>query len=104
MADQHWEPIVSPFAVAVGSATPRGKHMKTISKLAIATAFTALAACGSNNNANNAEYNATDVNAETTDLNVTAPVDMNATSNMDMNATGNVDINGTGNATTNNTM
>ena len=77
--------------------------MKTISKLAIATAFTALAACGSNNNANNAEYNATDVNAET-DLNATAPVDLNATGNTDMNATGNVDMNATGNATTNNTM
>lgn len=81
--------------------------MKITSKLAIATAFAALAACGSNNNANNtAEMNATDLNA-TTDMNATdmnATTDMNAAGNMDMNATGNASMNATGNtanATTN---
>ena len=58
--------------------------MKIITRLAIATAFAALAACGSSNNANNsAELNATtDINAGMTDMNAT---DMNAT---DLNASG----------------
>jgi hypothetical protein len=42
----------------------KGIPMKTIHKLAIATAFAALAACGNNNSANNAtDMNATDMNA-----------------------------------------
>ena len=73
--------------------------MKTTTKLAMAAAFTALAACGSNNNTNNAavDMNATDMNAGYTDMNATA--DMNATT--DMNATGNTDLNAAANTTTN---
>lgn len=76
--------------------------MKITGKLAIATAFAVLAACSSNNNANNtADMNAADLNATTTtDLNAT---DMNATTT-DMNAGGNLEMNATGNtanATTN---
>jgi len=74
--------------------------MKTISKIAIATTFAALAACGTNNNANNmADINVTDMNAGMTDLNATT--DMNATGNMEMNATGNMDMNATGNTEAN---
>lgn len=74
-------------------------------KLATATAIVALAACGSNNNANNtAEMNAgTELNTTTTDMNATdmnaGMTEMNATGNAEMNATGN-----TGAATTNNGM
>lgn len=80
--------------------------MKIISKLAIATVFVALAACGSNNANNSEAYNTTDMNAGMTDLNTT---DMNATTT-DMNATGNAGAsetgttNATGNSTVNNTM
>jgi hypothetical protein len=74
----------------------KGIPMKTIHKLAIATAFAALAACGNNNSANNAtDMNATDLNAGT-DMNAT---DLNATGNADMNAT---DMNATGNAASGN--
>ena len=85
-------------------------------KLAIASAFAALAACGGNNNANNTDMNAaSDLNAGTTDMNTTDmnATDMNAGGAMtDMNATGNADMNAgmTGNsssnmgATTNNGM
>ena len=72
----------------------------------VAGAALAVAACSSNDNANNTmnvdenltttDMNATDMNA--TDMNAT---DMNAT---DMNATTNADMNATTNATTNNAM
>ena len=72
----------------------------------VAGAALAVAACSSNDNANNTmnvdenltttDVNATDMNA--TDMNAT---DMNAT---DMNATTNADMNATTNATTNNAM
>lgn len=78
--------------------------MKITTKLAIATAFVALAACGTEKAANNAEMNA-DMNAGMTDLNATdmnATMDMNAGGNMDMNAGGNMDMNATDNTTTNN--
>ena len=85
--------------------------MKITTKLAIATAVVALAACGSNNNANNtADMNAgTDLNAGTTDMNATdmnaGTTDMNAAGNMDMNATGGSNTAGnTARATTNNGM
>jgi len=81
--------------------------MKIIGKLAVATAFVALAACGSNNSANNVDMNAADMNAGMTDMNA-GMTDMNATTdmnsmggNMDMNATGNMsgnmDMNADGN-------
>jgi hypothetical protein len=71
-----------------------GKHMQLTTKLAMATAFVALAACSSHNNANNSvDMNAgTDLNAGTTDMNAT---DMNA-GMTGMNATGNADMNATG--------
>ena len=83
--------------------------MKIISKFAIATAFVALATCGSNNANNTEEYNTTDMNAGMTDLNTTdmnaTTTDMNATGNVDMNATGaNSSTNATGNAAANNAM
>jgi hypothetical protein len=84
--------------------------MKITTKLAIATAFVALAACGSNNNANNTDMNAgTDLNAGTTDMNATdmnaGTSDMNATGNMDMNAAGSTNAGGNATGTTtNNTM
>lgn len=80
--------------------------MRPTTKLAFAAAFVALAACGSNNNANNAaEMNAgTELNTGTTEMN--APEmnagEMNATGNMGMNETG--AMNATGNTMTNNTM
>jgi hypothetical protein len=76
--------------------------MKITSKLAIATAFAALAACSSNN-ANNIEaYNTTDMNAGMTDYNTT---EMNATTTTEMNATSNAELNATDmNAAGNNTM
>jgi hypothetical protein len=89
--------------------------MKIISKLAIATAFAALAACGGGGDeANNTDMNMTDLNA-TTDMNA-GMTDMNATTDMNMGATdlnatgGTTDLNATGNttdatnATTNNGM
>jgi hypothetical protein len=79
--------------------------MNITSKIALATALAALAACGSNKNANNAaEYNATDMNAGMTDLNATenATTEMNATANMEMNATGNAASNAAANTATNN--
>ncbi len=76
--------------------------MTVTTKLGLAVAFAALAACGSNNTANNtAEMNyATDMNAGMTDLNTTTEMnatDMNATGNADMNAMGNADMNATAN-------
>lgn len=81
--------------------------MNITTKLAIASAFVALAACGGSNSANNsADMNATDMNsgmtdmnAGTTDMNAT---DMNAGGMTDMNATGNTDMNAgmSGNAST----
>lgn len=83
--------------------------MKLTIKLATATAFVTLAACGGSNNANNtADVNAaTDLNAGTTDMNAT---DMNSGGMNDMNATGKASLNTTatsntaGRATTNNSM
>ena len=67
----------------------------------VAGAALAVAACSSNNEANNTMN--VDENLTTTDMN--APemnaTDMNAT---DMNATTNADVNATTNATTNNAM
>ena len=58
--------------------------MKITSKLAIVTAFAALAACGGGGDeANNTDMNMTDLNA-TTDMNA-GMTDLNAT---DLNATG----------------
>jgi hypothetical protein len=84
--------------------------MNIISKLAIATAFVALAACSRHDNANNTDMNA-DLNAGMTDLNATdmnvgttdvnATTDMNAAGNMDMNATGNTDMNASSNTSGN---
>jgi hypothetical protein len=90
----------APFALAVGSATREESMMKITSTLAMTMALAVLAACSSNNAANN-EMNASDMNLGTTDMNATdmnAAMDMNATGNVDMNATGNADAN----ATTNN--
>jgi hypothetical protein len=79
--------------------------MKITTKLAIAAGFAALAACSSNNNANNVDMNATDMNAGMTDYNTTdinaTTTEMNATGNVDMNAT---NMNATANTSTNNTM
>ena len=67
----------------------------------VAGAALAVAACSSNDNANNTMN--VDENLTTTDMNATDmnATDMNAT---DMNATMNADMNATTNATTNNTM
>ena len=62
----------------------------------VAGAALAVAACSSNDNANNTMN--VDENLTTTDMNAT---DMNAT---DMNATMNADMNASMNATTNNAM
>ena len=67
----------------------------------VAGAALAVAACSSNDNANNTMN--VDENLTTTDMNATDmnATDMNAT---DMNATTNADMNATTNATTNNAM
>jgi len=74
--------------------------MRRMLKIAVFTGFAALAACGSNNNANN---QGTELNAAT-DVNTAG--DMNSAAGMngttDLNATGNTDLNaatGTGNNT-----
>ena len=64
----------------------------------VAGAALAVAACSSNDNANNTMN--VDENLTTTDMNAT---DMNGMNNMDMNATGNMDVNSTGNTTGNST-
>lgn len=71
--------------------------MRIRTRLAIVSAFAALAACGSNNSAaNNADMNV-DMNAGSTDMNAS---DMNAVGNSDMNAADN----NASNADTNNAM
>jgi len=79
--------------------------MKITSKLAIVTAFAALAACGGTE-ANNTDANMTaDMNAGMTDMNADMnagmtdmnAMDLNATT--DLNATGNVDANAAANTT-----
>ena len=78
--------------------------MRLTTKFITASTFVALAACGGNNNANNAAENVTETNAmtETTTVNeTTTGGEMNATGNVSLNATG---TNSYANATTNNAM
>jgi hypothetical protein len=83
------EPFSAGNALKRPNDPPRGKPMKSSSRLAIAISFAALAACGSSNTANNntADVNAgTDLNAGSADMNTTA--DMNGTGNTGMNSAG----------------
>jgi hypothetical protein len=76
--------------------------MKITTKLTIATAFAALAACSSNTANNMAYENSAEMNAGLPEMN--APMEMNATGNAELNAGATETTNAYGNETVNNTM
>jgi hypothetical protein len=87
-----------PNRCRAGFSDAKGNPMKTMHKLAIATAMAALAAC-SNNNANNAaDMNAADLNSADLNASDMNAADLNAVSNTDTNA---ADVNAVGNTATN---